>query len=327
MKAVNSKSSNPFRNGKVTGPTGKGKRKPEKLKQARVAAVENEERLKLDTLDYMTCVLRPDLYTAKIPSMFPIPSTTAQTKGVSYFTANASGNFAAFLRPHNLGGSLVTYSAAALGEGVVWQTTTAVVSVPASILNYTSQFRLVGAYLKIDVLEPSLTRKGILTAGYLPYSPDNPKFTNDTLRDQPGVETVNAASTPKQWARYVPLDSYSLQFSNTYSGPCLAVCLSGGAAGTQIALGYRMVYEFVPNGDVTDLLVPTLSKPQDPHKALSVVQTAPTSGSWMPDLNPLKDYIKDNVKDLVKAGVATVSEKLADMRMGFPLSHFAKLGA
>lgn len=234
--------------------------------------------------EYAACVLRPDLYTAKIPSLFPIPTHLCQTKGVQYLTTNATGNICIGLLPHRVANTLVYNNSASYTETSTWLAGSWSEAVPAAINTYSTQFRVVAAWMKVEYLEPALTRKGVITCGFMPYSPfaGGVAFTNDALRDQPGVQAYNASTTPKAWGRYVPIDPSSLVFySGTLTGtqPTIAWCLTGGAANSSVAVAYRIVYEIVPAPQYTDLLVPTKGPQGDPNDAVVKLASAPTSGT------------------------------------------------
>lgn len=267
------------------GPTGKGKRKTQKVEQLRVVSKEALDQYNEANLDYISCVLRPDLYTAKIPSPFPVPSHVCQSKGTIYVNANATGNLGIVLAPSNLATMITVVNGPTLGEGVVWNTATSASSTPASINGYSAKARVVGAWIKAECLEPDLTRKGVISAGFLPYnpmqSPSGTTFTNDSLRDQPGVATYNASQVAKCWARYIPLDPADLTFDTNYSNQD-STCvwsLSGGPANTQVAITYRVVHEIIPLPSQTDLLCPTLGDIGDPVAVIKMAANAATCGS------------------------------------------------
>lgn len=308
-----------------TGPTGKGKSKPNRLVTLVKEVDSTKGAYEQSVRDYMSCVLRPDLYTAKIPSIFPVPSHLCQTKGTSYLTTNATGNLVVALVPHLVANILVYNNNVALTEASSWTAGSITTTTPASINNYHAQFRVVGAWLKCEYLEPSNTRKGIIAAGFLHYNAFSGAgilpsgFTNDALRDQPGVATLNASTNPKAWARYVPLDPSYLSFaSGSVSGsyPCCAWSLSGGAPSSVVAVTYRVVYEIIPLPQYTDLLVPTLGPAGDSSKAITSMASQPTSGSGSsPSLGEkigtaIRDAgkkISDNAQDLV---MGLVSDKI-----------------
>lgn len=271
-----------------SGVTDKGKRKPQKVVRLLQDVAGNSERYTQAMKDYMSCVLRPDLFTAKIPSVFPVPSHLCQAKGTQYLTTNASGNLAVALVPHLTGGILMYNNTASYTEAAAWNTGGPAQIIPAIINNYHANFRVVGAWLKAEYLEPTNTRKGIISCGFMPYNPFSGAgllpngFTNDALRDQPGVETYNASTTPRAWGRYTPIDPTSLVFSSgSFAGnyPAVAWCLTGGAATSTVSVSYRVVYEIIPLPQYTDLLVPTLGPTGDPIEAVSKLAPVPTAGS------------------------------------------------
>lgn len=311
-----------------SGVTDKGKRKPQKVVRLLQDVAGSKERYSQAMKDYVACVLRPDLYTAKIPSLFPVPSHLCQAKGTQYLTTNSAGCLALALAPHQTTGILTYNNTSSYAEASAWNAGGPTSIIPAIINSYHANFRVVGAWLKVEYLEPSNTRKGIIACGFLPYSPFAgggllPNgFTNDALRDQPGIETYNASTTPRAWGRYTPIDPTSLVFSSgSFAGsyPSVAWCLTGGVASSTVSVSYRVVYEIVPLPQYTDLLVPTLGPSGDPVEAVSKLATAPTAGSGTePSTLGLKlgalarntgKKIRDQAEDFV---YGVVADKVAD---------------
>lgn len=257
------------------GPTNKGVRKPNKLAKLEGMARDLQVRHTEADLDYLKCLLRPDLYTAKAPSTVPVLSHVTQTKGVNYVAASATGTLGLVLAPWADVGMFQT-STVGIGEGLVLNAATWIQGTAASGVGFQTRRRVVGAYLKVTCLTPDLNRTGVLSVGY--YA-DNciltGGFTPDSLRDLETTATVYLNDRVSAQAIYLPLDPRSYAFQapnvdldgvagiNSGHAPTIAAIVTGAVANAQFAVTYRVVHEIIPLGNYTDLLVPTRSKPSN----------------------------------------------------------------
>jgi len=272
------------------GPTIKALEKSRKLDKAVEKAIARREDYSADELQYMLCLTRPDLYTAKIPSLYPVPSFVTHCKALTYVTATSAGNAVLVLMPHNDTAPLYYTPAAGTTQptetggfgAFTWS-----VSPSSPTASYAARRRVVGAYIKVTSMSPAMTRQGVLTAVYMPYNvTNNSNVTCDSLRDQPGSLTVNAAINPSIKVTYTPVDPSSFTFtgqsvdpanntqaSSSQTTPCLVVACMGLAAGSQLSVQYRVVYEIIPTPSMTDLLMPTIANSKsDPDRAVKEVQ-------------------------------------------------------
>lgn len=290
------------------GVTAKGAVKPEKLARLLAKAQNEHEKLTKEQYDYMACVLRPDLYSAKIPSLFPVPSFVTSVRGTTYVNTSTSGTLVVRLMPHMDTSVLTACNAGANlpSETTTWNNymynaiTPAIASPTATSA---TRRRVVGGFVKITVLTPAMSRQGLLSMGFLPWDPAvSTNTTADTLRDWPGSRTVNIAETTSLKGIYLPLDPNSLNYNGINTNPsenqgsnlnfpCVLGFISGAVASTPVAIEYRVVYEMIPMGNLTDLLNMTTAASSDPNvplKTVSQKKDYPVSAgpSWR--WNPVK---------------------------------------
>jgi len=300
------------------GPTIKALEKSRKFDKALEKAIARHEEYGTDELQYMLCLTRPDLYTAKIPSLYPVPSFVTHCKALTYVTATSSGNVALVLMPHNDTAPLYYTPAAGTTQptetggfgAFTWS-----VSSSSPTAAYAARRRVVGAYLKVTSMSPAMTRQGVLTAVYMPYNvTNNSNVTCDALRDQPGSLTVNAAINPSIKVTYTPVDPSSFTFtgqsvdpanntqaSTSQTTPCLVIAGMGLAAGSQLSVQYRVVYEIIPTPSMTDLLMPTIaSSKSDPDRAVKEVQKNGFQNASIKD-HSVESLIKA-MEELARAG-------------------------
>ena len=270
------------------GVTAKGAAKPEKLARLLAKAQSEHEKLTKGQYDYMACVLRPDLYSAKIPSLFPVPSFVTSVKGTTYVNTSTTGTLAVRLMPHmdtsvltacNAGANLPSetmswnnYIYSAISPAIASPTATAA-----------TRRRVVGGFMKITVLTPAMNRQGLLSMAFLPWDPAvSTNTTADTVRDWPGSRTVNIADTTSLKGIYLPLDPNSLNYNGINTNPsenqgsnlnfpCVVGFVSGAVASTPVAIEYRIVYEMIPMGNLTDLLDMTTAASADPNAPLKTI--------------------------------------------------------
>lgn len=309
QKAVMPRSKNK-QSQKKPGPTKKARANPRKLAKLGANALSTRKQLKQAELDYIKCVLRPDLYTAKIPSLFPVPSHLSQWKGTFYSTTNATGCFYVYMYPWCNNSTPINYcNAAGLGEGVGFSTVTQTSYGNPSWTGYAGNFRIVGAWLKLSILTSNMNRQGILNAAYIPYSPNSSAFTFDTIRDQPGCDSYNASEIADVWCRYIPLDPSALAFT-TLTGsapPALVAAVSGAYPNSQVAITYRVVAEIIPAANYTDLLVPTIGPSGSGESALQKIVSAPSSGSGNLEGDSVFNTIVNTARSAVKGAGALMT--------------------
>jgi len=160
-----------------------------------------------------------------------------------------------------------------------------------------------------------MTRQGVLTAVYMPYNvTNNSNVTCDALRDQPGSLTVNAAINPSIKVTYTPVDPSAFTFtgqsvdpannnqaSSSQTTPCLVIVGMGLAAGSQLSVQYRVVYEIIPTPSMTDLLMPTIANSKnDPDRAVKEVQKTGFQNASVKD-HSVESILK-TIEGLVRVG-------------------------
>lgn len=247
-----------IRYGSARGWTDKANRKSQKKDALVKTAQKAKEQLTQDELEYLQCVLDPSLYTAKIPSIFGVPSAICQAKGTIYYTVPGQ-TFAFQLMPWSdsqIGGYSTAITEAGALNSVAWNYN---VVGPLSSSNANLR-RVVGAYLKLNVLAPDMTRSGLISIGNTPTIANT--YTMDGFRDQPNVQTVNCVSQTSAKAIMLPHDPSYLIYGNVGVGPnniqpTILATLTGYPAGATVSVSYRVVYEFIPTSAYTDLIPPT----------------------------------------------------------------------
>ena len=258
------------------GPTSKANKHPAKMAKLEQAYLSRKEALTNEEAEYLRCLLRPDLYTAKIPSAMPVPTHVSQTKGVLYRSTNDNGCLVVSLRPQYDNQMLCIVDEANLNETYphLGQLTNAMIA-QSSIENHAQSRRVVGAYLEVIALEPALNRKGVLTLANIPFDvlSATQGWSYDGIRDQPTARTVNVAETPRAAAVYTPLDPSALVFTwpSTAVGtgyPGVVALIAGAGKNANFAIKFRVVHEVIPSSTYTDLLVPTVGPRGAPEKAV-----------------------------------------------------------
>jgi len=287
-------------------------------KTLRNDAVDNKRALREEELQYIMSVLRPDLYSAKIPSVLPIPTSLAATKNTLYFSTNASGCVVGALTPHADAGVFVYNNGSLVSEPTTWGSLTGSITSGATAV-YGNCFsrRVVSAYLEVQCLTSDANRSGLLTIGFLPFNCFTASnFTFDTLRDQPSTKVVNLAKEPSSRCIYVPIDPSALVFTGNTSGvgltaanfPCIAFGITGGAASTNIVARYRIVHEFVPIANLTDLCAPSLARAsKNPDQSIALA--AQTAQSYNMG-NSISSVLKNIAQEVSSFGIDLVRSEL-----------------
>jgi len=144
--------------------------------------------------------------------------------------------------------------------------------------------RVVSAVLNVSVLTPPISRQGILSVCYLPYTGTTGNMTNDTLRDQPETVTVNISSVPNArcvWKPYDP-DYFTFQPVGSAIGttvPALTFSISGAVPNAQVMVSFRVVHEMIPVAGSTDLLMPTTGPIGSPNDVVEAFRSVEATGS------------------------------------------------
>jgi hypothetical protein len=214
----------------------------------------------------------------RVPSPFPIPSSTTTIKGSLTLNCNALGYGFAALNPWatsitQVGPPVVSLSVlswdntAAKNDASQWAITamnvaTGLTQAGTSPANFT-KYRVVSCYLGGVDLTPAQTRTGTITTGCIPYSQITGGAggpTADTLRDYDWMMQHSSSSIiDYRGGFYVPADISCFNFSNPNSVPSgewlvPAFYCSGLVANATISFEYIVNYEFIPSTGFTDLL-------------------------------------------------------------------------
>ena len=236
--------------------------------------------------DYLRCLVSPESYTARVPSPLPIETSVSQTKATVTITADGLGNLVGCLSPLADSNVLTWTTTGPSTDAMTWNNASVVFTsnYPSSILTSARLRRVVAACVNLEVMTPVISRQGILSACFLPYTGSTAPISNDTLRDQPGCATVNVAQNPHArcvWHPYDPQYNELWAPGTSISGgtfPTLAFCLSGAVANAQVMVSFRIVHEFVPQPAVTDLLMPTPAPVGSQSETLSAFRDIASTG-------------------------------------------------
>jgi hypothetical protein len=278
------------------GPTSRGLRNPRKLDKLGKAAQESHAAQHDAAIEYLKCLIRPDLYTARVPNPLPVYTCLCQSKGTFYLTPNAQGNLVVALRPTADAGAVLAFTSdATLTEssplsGLTWSIVAGTTPPTSSVAQ---SRRIVGAFLEIEDLAPDMYRTGILSAAFLPYSYTVANMTYDTVRDQQGCLTSGANSKPVLRTFWRPYDTVYTEFSTPGVGiasqePTLFALISGAVTASsvnQIRVSYRVIYEFVPKPGQTDLLIAQKGPVSSPGIISTMMNVALEAGSAITSLS------------------------------------------
>lgn len=256
------------------------KSQPEPTRRAvqKTVAYRSESSSTSSTAEYLKCLVEPENYTSKIPNPVPIATHVCQAKGCVSLTTNADGFLVGWVNPH--ASNLITYAnTGVISDATSLPSLTYSSLSPSPIVGMGFRRRVVACVASIEVLSPNMTRRGLLTGGFLLFQPSTLTVTIDAIRDMPDSLTVNAAKQSNIRVLYKPFDPSCSEFNAESVGvngayPSLFFSISGAEANTTVMVKYRAVIEVVPVPGMADLLMPTLGpigSPNDVSRAAAAV--------------------------------------------------------
>jgi hypothetical protein len=196
----------------------------------------------------------------RVPSVLPIGTAVASSKGIITLAASATGYLALGLDPYannpilyNNLVALTDMSAISFGSATG----------PNNIMSTANatRFRVVSAFLGVVDLSTALTKTGLISTGCIPYSQclGTGASTSDTIRDALYVTTTSSQEvTDYRGGFFIPMDDSAQVFygfggrPNDFESPI--VFCSALAPNANVSVQYHINYEFIPATSQTDLL-------------------------------------------------------------------------